>query len=515
MTGVGAQDILAYGWLFYFIVLVAVFIKEAWDSFPVFRDVFKGLRRQDVFIASLVMAAGFVLMARHTFHMDLDPYGWSFLEDALAIKDKLLLKFPARFDLAAATHIPAYPLFISLPLMAAESLTAVSSFNLAVSVLSIGLVYLAAHVLTADRIACVAAAGLLAVSTQHIVYSGYEFPMPLSVFFVSLEFLFLVCFLKTKKRPLGLGLLSLVFITINIKPENIVFLSVILFAVARDAQSDKELRHMLKGFVLPAVAWSAATLVFCSAYLLNWWKIQAACVGGVYYGRDMPFSAVYFIKNFGLFLSRTGGMALWAVAGLLLIQSLQKTGRAMNLAVGWLLAALVPLGYYAHANAEWQLMQVLIPLYLVMGYVVSQALELFVRRGVKLALVFSFLFLLGLRAEIHLAPLKAFSWKDIQKDFPACSAQDCIVSLKTSTSKTALEFLFPQHRWLFINAAGFDDSLKDCRAAIYYFNPVVYGLLEETDREALLDAQAGLSGRFEVGRRVGSLEVFEIFPRRR
>jgi dolichyl-phosphate-mannose--protein O-mannosyl transferase len=72
--------------------------------------------------------------------------------------------------------------------MVSESLTAVSSFNLAVSVLAIGLVYFVSYALTADRIASVAAAGLLAVSTQHIVYSGYEFPMPVSVFLVGLEF---------------------------------------------------------------------------------------------------------------------------------------------------------------------------------------------------------------------------------------------------------------------------------------------------------------------------------------
>ncbi len=512
----GARDVLAYGWLLYFIFLVAFFIKAAWNSFPVFMDSFRGLRRQDAFIVVLVMTAGFALMARHTFHIDLDPYGWGYIEDGLAIKDRLLLKFPARFDLAAAMHVPAYPFFISGPLMISESLTAVSSFNLVVSVLAIGIVYLVAYALTEDRIVSIIAAGLLAVSTQHIVYSGYEFPMPLSVFFVSLELLFLVCFLKTKSRSVGLGLLSLFFITVNIKPENIVFLFVILFALARDAKSGREWRQALKSYLLPTAVWSALTLVFCSVYLFNWWKIQAACVSDVYYGRNMPFSAVYFIKNFGLFLSRAGGMPLWAVAGLVLIQLLQRTGHSMNLAIGWLLAALVPLGYYARANAEWQFMQVFIPLYLVMGYVVAQALELFVRRGwVKLVMVFSFLFLLGIKAESHLAHLKVFSWKDIQKDFPACLAQDCVVSFKTSTSKTSLEFLFPQARWLFINDAGFEDSLKHCKGEMYYFNPVVYGLLEETDRETLLDAQTGLSGRFEVGRRVGPLEIFELYPRRK
>lgn len=516
MTAAGVlRDISFYGWLLYFIFLAAAFVKAAWASLPVFRDQFKGMTRRDALMLGLLMAAGFALMVRYTFHMDLDPYGWGFIEDALAIKDIFFLRFPARFVLPAALHVPGYSFFLSIPLMVSESLTAVSSFNLAASVLAIGLVYLVSYALTADRIASVAAAGLLAVSPQHIVYSGYEFPMPVSVFLVGLEFLFLVCFLKTRQRPLGLGLLFLFFITINIKPENSVFLPVFLFVLFREAKNDKGFRDALRGYLMPAVLLSVATLVFCSGYLLNWWNIQAACISGVYYGRNAPFSAVYFIKNFGLFLLRTGGMPLWAVAGLVLIQSFQKTGRAMNLALGWLLAGLVPLGYYAQANAEWQILQVLVPVFLVMGYVVSKALELFFRRGwIRLVLVFSLLFLLGAGADRRLALLKAFSWKDIQKDFPACSARDCIVTLRTSTSKTALEFLFPRNRWLFINEAGLDDALRSCRGKVYYFNPVVYGLLEETERQTLVSAEAELLRRFQVGERVGPLEIFELKPRR-
>jgi hypothetical protein len=511
----GARDILSYGWLLYFIFLVSVFVKAAWASLPVFKDQFKGLMRRDALMVALLAAAGLALMVRHTFHIDLDPYGWGFVEDALAIKDIFFLRFPARFVLSAALHVPGYSFFLSIPLMIAESLTVVSSFNLAVSVLAIGLVYLVSYALTADRIASVMAAGLLAVSTQHIVYSGYEFPMPVSVFFVGLEFLFLICFMKTKKKPLGLGLLFLFFITINIKLENVVFLPVFLFVFFGEAKNDREWRETLRGYLMPAILLSVATLAFCFGFLLNWWGIQTACISAVYHGRNTPFGAVYFIKNFGLFLSRSGGMPLWAAAGLLLIQSFQKTGRAMNLAMGWLLAGLVPLCYYARANAEWQILQILIPVFLVMGYVVAKALELFVRRGwIRLVLVFSLLFLLGAKADSDLGPLKAFSWKDIKKDFPACLSQDCIVTLRTNTSGMALEFLFPQRHWLFINDAGLDDALGRCRGNIYYFNPVVYGLLEETERQTLVNAEAELLRRFQVGKRVGPLELFELKPRR-
>jgi len=506
---------LSYGWLPYFIFLLAAFIKFLFHSLPVFRGLFRKAGRLDVLLVGLLTAAGLVLRVRHTFHIDLDPYGWGYIEDALAIKDIFLLRFPARFDLAAALHIPGYPFFISPVLAVAENLTAVSSFNLAASVLSIGLLYFVGYALTADRIASFLAAGLLAVSPQHLVYSGYEFPMSLSVFLVVLEFLFFICFLKSKSRFLGLGLLFLFFITINIKPENIVMLALFLFVLLQEAKKDDALRETLKGYLGAAVLLAIATLFFCFPFMVNWNGIQSVCISAAYHGRNAPFAAVYFIKNFDLFLSRTGGMALWAAAGLALIQMFHKKERMMNVVVGWLLVSLIPLAYYAPANAEWQILQILIPVFLVMGYVVSKTIELFIRRRwVRSVLVFFLLAASGAKADNDLGSVKAFSWKDIQKDFPACSAQDCVVSFKTSTSETALEFLFLQDRWLFINDAGFENSLKHCRGAIYYFNPVVYGLLEETDRETLLDVQADLSSRFEVGRRVGPLEVFELRPRR-
>jgi len=198
-----------------------------------YRDIFfQGLDRRDVALMGAFVIAGGILRFIFTLHIDLDPYGWRYLQDALSIKSSFLslgngIKLP---DLAGALHIPGYAVFASIALLIRNSLFSVSLMNIIVSSLTVALAYVLTYAVTRERIASFFASALLAFSQIHTVYSGYEFPMSLSVFSVCILFLFFVCWLKSNNHMLIVPFLYILCVSVSIKIENI-FLSVVFFPV--------------------------------------------------------------------------------------------------------------------------------------------------------------------------------------------------------------------------------------------------------------------------------------------
>lgn len=454
------------------------------------------------------MSTAVFLSCRYSFHIDLDDYGWNYVENAAAIRDILLLKVAPRLGLVHAWHIPGYS-FLIFPLLAIrESLIPVSFFSLMASLSSIWLIYLVSFALSEDRQTSVLAAGLLAFSGLHIAYSGYEFPMPVSVFFVLLEFLFLVCFLKNKQSSLLLAFIFLFFITINIKIENLAFLPLFIFVLAAEAKKDKvfsdSLRRSLKGIGLL----SLTSLLICLPFLLNLSAQQAALMSSNYFGVSIPFAGIYFFRHLALFLTRTDGMALWAMAGLFFIQKFSYKENRVNLTAGWLTASLLPLSYYADSYAQWHALQIQVPVFILLAYVIVQALGLFVKtRWLRMVMMFSLLLSLYAKNYTFFEGLKQFSWKDIQQGVPALEAGDCVIS-PVPTTKFSLPFLFPENRWIFFKR-GFECELDSCSGNIYYFNPISFGLTEEIPSSSLLRAEKSLSKMF-TKEKVGELDFYRL-----
>ena len=115
-------DLFSDFWLLYFIFLIFILLKITARAFPVLMNLLKNIRGRDLLLVILLAGIGLMLRIRYSSHINLDAYGWGYIEDALAIKDTLCLRFPTRFVLSSAFHIPGYPFLISLALLFVENI---------------------------------------------------------------------------------------------------------------------------------------------------------------------------------------------------------------------------------------------------------------------------------------------------------------------------------------------------------------------------------------------------------
>ena len=501
-------QILSRIWLLYFAFLLAAFLKSAAASLPLLKGQFKTLVRLDFVLAGFLMASFLALSGRFSWHIDLDFYGWGYVEDALAIKDIFLLKVLPRFDLSQATHIPGYSFLMFPVFLFGERLGPVSALNLAASGLTVGLLYFLSYALSKDRLAAFLAAGFLAFSQPHILFGGFEFPIPAGLLFITLEFLFFFLYLKDRRAWPGAAFLFAFFIALNLKIENVVYGLFFAGVLLRQARHDAVLRGQLKRALPAILVLGLVTLVLDIPFLLTLARYQSPLMSVSYGGFRMPFAPVYFLDHLRYAIERTGGMALWALAGLFILRRFSRDVRSIPLVVGWFLCSLLPLAYYA--DLKWQVLPIGLPVFVMFGYVVACALRLFIpSKKIRAALAFLLLLLNALPMVPHLS--SPVSWKNIQRSFPVLPASSCVLAMETAHTTTSLPFLFPETKWIFMDPRTLEGQGCAGPGDLYYFNVVPYGLTEETPPLFIKNVEFWLNRRY-VKEQEGSLKIYRLRP---
>jgi len=449
---------------FYFFALLGLLfflLARAWKTV---KAQFSGLSAADGFMAAGLMVAGAFLRGWGSYHIDLDPYGWEYIRDAL------------HFDfLPFAVHVPGYPMLISLPLGLAHNMAAVSGFIIAFSVLTIGLVYLLTFLITQQRIAAFFAAALLAFSRLFIQYGGQEIPATCSVFFVTAAFLFLVLWIRTGDVDLWMLMAVTLFIAFNIKTENTIFFPALLLCTPYK-------KKMPVAFLL---ALTVISLVFWAPFIKNAFVAQLPLWTSQQAQYPSPYSIDNFLRHGRLLLVLQYRMLpLWAVTGFVLLVFFSDRLRHGRLVLGWFAMTLLYFFWYADIFAQWSMLQVLVPVFIMGGCVAAKMLELCFKQQLWRYFVAAVaLSLLAANSTRSLAWSKPFSWVDLKRDLPKTAAGDCIVSLNVEPTAFSLRFLFPERHWVFANDPGAASQLSQCPGKIYYFDPIPYGLMEETTQQ--------------------------------
>jgi hypothetical protein len=456
----------------YFLSLLSIFLYLFFRSWKSIKARFEKLSGKDAVIIFLLMAVGLWLRVRGTSHIDLDPYGWMYIADALAIKGFFTQGIKASFELSNAVHVPGYPFFISLPLMASSNLLVVSGYIVLFSTLTIALVYLLTYIITEDRLASICAAGLLMASAVHVRYSGQEVPITVSVFFITLAFFFFFLWLKRKEALIWGVSLFVFLLAFNIKIENIIWLPLFFIVSFFSWPSDKSRRPLYYGLVPILIS-----MIFWGYFIGNQSHFLA-----IIFNHEQLSRPLFHLSNIwdGLcsFLLVNKYTFLFFIAGYLLM-ILFANDRRGTIVFAWFGASLL---YFLWDNdpsyTELSSLQVLIPVFIISGIVVSHAFGFWnFKVGIRYtALVF---FLMGLSANAYSQTrLKSYSWVELKRDIDVTSDNDCIVSPVIQTSEFALPFIFPKKHWVF-EKDGVAEGLYQCQGKVYYFNPIAYGLSEE------------------------------------
>jgi len=498
--------ILTYFYPVYFLILLVFLVVLAKRSFPVFRESFKKIKLKDYFILFLLIFFGAILRIKYSFHIDLDPYGWRYIQDALAIKGFFcpFLKLP--FELSDALHILGYPFLISVPLFFSSNILTISIFNIVFSVLTIGIVYLATYLWTQNKFASVLAGGMLAASLLHVSYSGMEFPMSISVFVVALEFLFFILWLKSKDRASGLVLITLFFISVNIKFENVIF--ILLFGLVfikslKDVKLKVQIKKNQKYFLILFIL----SVIICLPFFVNFQYLQVKSVPATQH----LFTLGNFLRNFSLFImERYKGFPLFMVLAFLALSLFKKNIYKGYILVWWFFISLISSSYCATVNSEWNMLQVLIPVFIISGYVISETINLFLKSNIlRCILLVLLLFLFFWNTSVTMKANKRYSWINLKQDLNTSVGEGCIVSLNIRTSKFSLGFLFPDKNLIFMDDNYQNNKVSQCKGALYYFNPVPYGLEEEADKDVVLRWEDILSEKYEF-KKVSNFSLYAL-----
>mgnify|MGYP001568833856 CR=1 FL=1 len=506
-------QILACIYPFYFLILLGLLLIMFVRSFPIFKRLPVSIYSRDYFLLFLLMMLGLILRIKYTYHIDLDPYGWRYIQNALAINNIFCPFSGLSFRISDALHIPGYPVLISLPLLFSKSLLGISIFNVCFGVLTIWLIYLISYFLTEDKVSSVLAAGFLAFSQLHIVYSGQEFPMPISVFFVALEFLYLVLWLKSKDTAAGLVFALAFLISLNIKIENIIFLPLFVGITLKERKYHfwrekgnfkKHLRFII------ALLFSA--IVFCP-FIIKLYQTQLSTLKRFGNANEF-FSLNNFIRHFVYFiLQKSCGFPLFMILAYSMLHLFKRCMSKGYILLGWSVFSFIYFFWYADIFSEWNMQQVLIPIYIISGYVISKTINLFFRnKYLGGAILFLFLFLWLGNSVFKLNENKRFkrlSWITIRHDLKTISENECIVCLDKRTSKFSMTFLFPDKNWIFLNDAFTLGQLDKCRGNLYYFDVIPWGLEEEVDKNEVLLWENLLRGGYEF-KKTHKLALYEL-----
>jgi len=479
--------ILAQLYPIYFLTLLFFLIMLMKRSFFIWRESFKQMSWRNCSIIFFLILAGIIFRAKYSFHIDLDPYGWRYIQDALAIKKFFFPFFESYSRISDSVHIPGYSFFAAFALFFSNNIPAVSALNIAFSALTIGIVYLITQLLTKEEIASGCAAGLLAFSTLHIGYSGEEFPMSISVFFVALEFLYFLLWLRTKNTLIGWVFIVLFFISINIKIENIIFLPLFIGIFIKKMQQN-ELGNQIKKYLSAFFIVGIISAMFFLPFLINLVAAQSwAFTRRPDYTAYSFFSIGNFLQHFWSFIIMDlRGFPLLIVLGYLILRIFKKNANPMSIVIGWFGTTLLYFLWYSQIFAQWNILQISIPVFILTGYLISEVTKLFLRNPIaRFTLLIWILLFLALNSYFNTPKNKRYSYTKLKDDLRLVSAKDCIISFDTRTSKFSLKFIFPLKNWIFLNDPSFENQLSQCKAKLYYFNPVGYGLREETDQKTI------------------------------
>ena len=486
--------ILTYLYLVYFLGLLIVLIMLIKHSFFAFRKLFKGLRLKNHFILFVLVLLGFLFRIKYSFHIDLDPYGWRYIQDSLAIKGIFYPSLSLHFQLSDALHVLGYSFFAFIPLLFSNNIFAVSVFNIGFSVLTIVVVYLITYLWTQNKSASALAAGMLTASLLHIVYSGMEFPMSISVFFVALEFLYFILWLRSKNIIFGLVSLAAFFISINIKFENIVF--ILLYGlVSITSLKDVILKEQFKRFWKYFTAIFAFSVLIWIPFIINFQYLQVKSVPP----SQHLYSLGNFWEHFWLFVvEKYRGFPLFMVLAFFVLNFFKKSTFKGYVLTGWFFVSLLLFSWCAAINSEWNMLQILIPTFIISGYVISETVILFFKNKTsKYIILFLVLFILFWNAMSSVKEVKRYSWVNLKEDLDSAVDEGCIISLDIRTSKFSLNFLFPDRNWIFLENNYQNNDFSQCKDKLYYFNPVPYGLEEEADKKAVLRREDRLREKYE------------------
>ncbi len=449
--------VVAFIYPLYFLSLWAVFFFLLAQSRKIIKAQFSKLSLLDGLIISGLMIIGAFLRVFGTAHIDLDPYGWGFVIDAMAIK--------GFSSLSSASHVPGFSSLISLPLIFSKDLALVSDYIIFFSVLTIGVVYLLTFLITEDRIAAVFATGLLVASKLSIQYSGQEIPIACSVFLVTGAFLFFILWLRTREVTLGMLATISFFISFNIKSENSIFLILVFLFVLFDR------KKMLVIFLVLSLIIS---FVFWVPFIKNALPIQYLTWIYHQHGHNEPYGIrnlfdhckVLIIDHYYMF-------PIWMAIGFALL-------RKNNIILCWFCMALLYFLWYSDFCAELNMLQVLIPVFIMSGSVVSKTLDLYTKQcALKYSVVIAFLMFSVIDviySVVH--QQKAYSWVDLKNNLPRTSDEDCIISPDPDGRFTsfALSFIFPNRHWIFLRDKDAAKKFSQCSGKIYYFDPTPYGV---------------------------------------
>lgn len=472
----------------YFLILL-LFLFAAWiRSFKVAVRSYKDLSLNELLPIVFITLLGFLVRIRFSSHIDLDPYGWRYIQDALATNNFFLPFLKASTRITDALHVPGYSFLISLPLLFSKSLEVVSVINTTFSALTISIVYLITQVVTKDRLTSLLASAMLAFSPVHITYSGFEFPMSFSVFFVSLEFLYLVLWLESKDKLRGWIFILLFLVSINIKIENMIYGILFVALFIYSCLENRELRYRVRDYFRYFPLMTFLSFLYIAPFVMNQAKVQHRLFGPTL---DSVVGLDNFIRNNRLFIiQRLHGLPLVAATGYVLLRFSKKTisPYKISLVFAWLLASLLNFFYFIPINAEWNLLQILIPVYIIIGFVATQSLRLVIKNNsLRNISVIFLIFLFSIRALQTSQYGKNYSWKNLKRDLKTKGDNEEIISLKVRTSEFALRFLFPEKKWIFLEGDALGYKVNKLRRNLYYFNPVPYGLTEEADQRKVAE----------------------------
>lgn len=430
------------------VLLFVLFIR----SWKFIRAYFSKLSFIDGFIIFGLMMIGAFLRMEGTDHIDLDPYGWGFVIDALSIKGAFL---------SQALHVPGYAFFISLPLMISKDLALVSHYIIVFSVLTIGLVYLLAFLITEDRITAIFSAVLLLISKLAIQYSGQEIPITCSVFFTAGAFLAFILWLKTREVAVGELAVVAFFVSFNIKSENTIFLILLLLFVLFNHKKALVVFLALLS-IISLFVWAPFIRDGLHAQLVTWSDFHG------------NYAEPYGIKNFFahcrfLIIGQYHFLPILIAVGFALL-------RANSIILCWFCMTLLYFLWYSDYCAALNMLQVLIPVYIMGGCILSKVLGLFINQQVlKYAALIICLMLLFFNF-MRVYEQKPYSWIDLKNDLPKTSNADCIISPNRPFTGFALSFIFPDRRWIFTRDKEASKALSQCLGKVYYFDPAPYGL---------------------------------------
>ena len=498
----------------YFGLLLLFFLFVFLRSLPEAIKIFNKISLLDWILLAAITLIGLLLRSAFAVRTNLDSYVWSYIRDAAVIKNFFSFPFVVDRAITHAYHIPGYSFLISLlPISPDRTIISVSIFNIIINSLNIPLIFLVAYYYSRDKFVAFVASVMLAFSWLHIHYSAFEFPMPLSVFLVTLVFLYLLLWIEKKNKTFGVVFLILFIISINIKLENIVLLSffipVLVYQMTRDVIFKRQMIWALK-FMIPIAVISC---IITFRYFKNLNAIQHVPMNRDWFpGKDI-FSLNSFWPHFKLFFVDRYRCGIFLL-GYLCLRLDKKVSGNTDIICWWMVAYLPLLSYFTEVNAEWNMLVILIPVYILAGIVFVWLGKIFVKRDSQLyylPIILSIIFAFILFGNRKILQEREYSWIELSDKLKNIGNKcDCFITYDIQTLGFSLPYIFgKEKRWLFFNHDDFIDKERKCKEQIYFFDPIPYGLQNEEKEQKVDEWGDLLRNKYDL-EKVSDIELYKL-----